>query len=190
MTAVAARRPRTVRRSGVRAVLPWTAVLLVAAFAGMMGLRDGSQTSASDVDAYVAAITPPARQGGFVIQEGMKPAVAGLGRGENVPVIMQAVGWVAQLKQVRADFAKAKVSGELRAAAADFDRALALYIDAAERLGSVGMAGGDVRARLLDKAVAVARQADHVYDTASGELQRVRRRHGLPPSSLFPNPEP
>jgi hypothetical protein len=180
---------------GPRAWLSMGAVLVLAAGAAVMGATRGSgsgtsSTRAAEVEAYVQAITPAARQGGFVIQKGMKPAVSALSRGEETPVVMQAVAWVDQLNQVRKDFQAAEAPRGLQEAAAAFDQALAQYIDAAEHIGSAGMVSGDMRVRLLDQAVAAARQADETYDSASRRLQQARRQHGLQPSSVFPDPGP
>lgn len=137
--------------------------------------------------AWERAITQPAKDGGFVIQNGMKPAVADLGRDMPGQTMFQAVGWVAELERVRGVFAQAVPPPSLRDAAADFDAALRMYREAAETLGAAAISAGDTRRTLLDRAVAKAQEADATYDRASAALQRIRRLLGLGPSPNFPD---
>jgi hypothetical protein len=165
-------------------------VVAVAAGVLFLGRADSEgRLSSVEVETWEHRIEGPATTGGFVIQQGMKPAVAALVRGEGAVVAMQAVGWTQQLRTVRQKFAASAPPVGLEAAARSFDEALALYIDAAERIGAVGVAMEQpVRDKLLSDAIAVARRADARYDEASAALQRARRARGLEPTTRFPDP--
>ena len=136
-------------------------------------------------EAYDRGITKPVKLGGFVIEQGMKPAVRALGAGQQEPAPIEAVGWINQLETVRKDVAKLHAPARLQGAAKDLDTALGLYIEAAQTIGAAGMGQGEPRTRLLERAVATARQADEMFDRAGRSIQRERKRIGLPPSALF-----
>jgi hypothetical protein len=176
----------------VRLIGAVVAAVMVAGFAigfvNQRGDRSASSRRAS-VTAYDRAIQQPARDGGFVIQEGLKHGLAEVAADQPGAVAFQAVSWVATLEKVRSEFTAAArhlADDELRAAAADFDTALLLYKQAAETIGAAAIASGAPRTTLLERAARIGRDADRRYDAASAHLQKARRSVGLPPSDRFP----
>lgn len=172
------------------------AALMVAgaAIGVIAGARDrgGEATvDAASIVAYEKAISGPAREGGFVIQEGLKIGLAQVAADQGGSVTFQAVSWVNQLENIRRQFAAAGEGLEddgLKQAAKHFDAALVLYERTAETIGAAALTDGEPRTKLLTEAAARGRAADARYDAASSQLQRVRRAAGLPPTARFPNP--
>jgi hypothetical protein len=144
------------------------------------------------LEAYEEALTPHAKHGGFVVEEGLKFGLGQIERGEGGPVIFQAVGWVDELNGVRKEFNNQGhlVKGtQLEPAIADFDAAFKLYIDAAQTIGAAAVASGDPQKRLLDRAAETGHAADLRYDKASALLQKLRQERGLPMTARFPSPK-
>lgn len=145
-----------------------------------------------ELEAYEAAIAEPAKQGGFVIQEGLKNGLNQVAAGTPGPVPFQAVQWVSALEEVRKQFnAQAGLTTDtaLEPATERFDSALQLYIRTAETIGAAAIAEpGPSRETLLTRAADTGQQADKTYDGASFLLQRLRRYRGLPPTARFPSP--
>src|SRR4051794_21674879 len=186
--------PRTRRRARFSSMpIVVGSLLAVALFglgvAGLISDRSSTrhQHQVDAVLAYEKAVTGAAREGGFVIQQGMKPSVQRLGSGQPDTATFQAVGWVDQLEQARHEFAAAQPPKELRAFASGMDEALVMYEDAARTIGAAAISSGDPRTRLLDEAVAKARAADQRYDQAAAVLQTRRQQLGLGPTGAFPN---
>ena len=180
-----------VRPSRMPAVVGSVLALLFVAL-GVAGLvndhRDNQHQAQVDaVTAYEKAVTGPAREGGFVIEQGMKPAVQRLGAGQPDTATFQALGWVDQLEQVRGRFAAVRPPHGLQAFAKGIDQALVMYEDAARTIGAAAISSGDARTKLLGDAVAKARAADQQYDRASGVLQARRRQLGMGPTGSFPD---
>jgi hypothetical protein len=186
--------PRIRRRSRFSNLPIIVGSLLVVTFLGLGLVSLVSDRGASrhqhQVDAvldYEKAVTGPARLGGFVVEQGMKPSVQRLGSGQPDTATFQAVGWVDQLEQVRHEFAAVHAPKELAAFASGMDQALAMYEDAARTIGAAAISSGDVRTNLLDEAVTKARAADERYDRAAAVLQARRRQLGLGPTGAFPD---
>ena len=132
---------------------------------------------------YEEALGGPARDGGFVVQRGLKVGLAQVAGDEAANVMMQAVSWVEQLGRVRERFAAAATGlqqPELIAAAAAFDEALDGYQRAAETIGAAAIAAGEPRTSLLERAAASGRAADERYEEAIELLAAARRAVGLP----------
>ncbi|MEA3077758.1 MAG: hypothetical protein QOF60_2666, partial [Actinomycetota bacterium] len=147
--------------------------------------------SRQQLEAYEDALTPHAKRGGFIVEEGLKYGLGQVSRDEGGPVPFQAISWADQLTDVRREFNAQShfVRGtRLEPAVADFDAAFALYIDAARTIGAAAIASGEPRRKLVDQAAETGRRADANYDAASALIQRFRREHGLPPTARFPDP--
>jgi len=199
VTAVAMSRRRwtgeVVRAVGALVAAMMVAVAVIAVAHQIRGSASPSLSERRTSEArYEDAIAGPAREGGFVIQEGLKLGLTQLGAGQSGNVMFQAVGWVNQLSDVRSRFAAAAhglKDPTLRAAAAKFDQALDLYRQTAETIGAAAVGGVDpaTRSRLLEQASGHGRDADARYDDASRLLQQARRSLGLAPTNRFPDPQ-
>lgn len=177
------------RRWLIVAALLVVAAVCAAALAAVHRADRSAHTSAvAETLTYERALTPAARQGGVVIQLGMKPAVSRLAGDEPDAATFQAIGWVDQLEAVRQTFRTTPTPRSLRGNSTDFDIALRLYEDAARHLGAAAIGTGQSRRTLLDQAVAEARRADTSFNRASARLQARRRALGLGPTSAFPDP--
>lgn len=142
--------------------------------AELAGSGGGSRADA--VAAYKEAVQAPARDGGFVVQAGLKQGLSQVASGQAGNVVFQAVSWVEQLEQVRARFAAAVGDTDderLRVVARAFDESLVLYKQTAETIGAAAMASGEPRIRLLEQAVARGREADERYDLAMATLKEL-----------------
>jgi hypothetical protein len=162
------------------------ALAVAGALVGLAGLvRNDSPSPAAartSVVRYERAVARPARDGGFVIQEGLKPALPRLAADQPGNTMFQAVSWVNQLEQVRVRFASAAEGlkdRQLLAAARAFDESLLLYKRTAETIGAAAIASGEPRVRLLETAAASGKKADARYDQALALVQAARRSAGL-----------
>ena len=169
------------------------AAMVVVALAAFVPRTSSDADRRAALTRYEDAVAGPAREGGFVIQEGLKIGLAQVGSGQAGNVTFQAVGWVNQLEDVRTRFSGAATrlhDPQLKAAADAFDEALVLYKRAAETIGAAAIAAPDSepRTRLLEQAGATGRQADARFDEASALMQQIRRSLGLAPTSRFPDP--
>lgn len=147
------------------------------------------RVTSEQLAAYEDGITAAAKHGGFVVENGLKVGLRQIAAGEGNAVPLQAVGWVGELENVRAEF-KSKTVGlertDVDAIARAFDAALVQYIETAELIGAAAIASGEPRAQLLQKAADAGRRADAAYDKAGQALQHARRDAGLPPTDRFP----
>lgn len=153
------------------------AVLLGAGALVVAGVGPGAATRPSGPSQadYAEAIEGPARDGGFVVEQGLKVGLRRVAAGEADGVMLQAVQWVNQLKAVQARFADAARGSrdpDVRAAAALFDDALTLYRQAAETIGAAAIATGEPRQKLLEQAAETGRKADAEYDRAMARLRK------------------
>jgi hypothetical protein len=143
------------------------------------------------LEAYEAALTPHAKRGGFIVEEGLKPGLGQVARDAGSPVVFQAVSWSDDLTKVRQAFnAEGHLirGTQLEPAIADFDAAFELYTETAQTIGAAAIASGEPRQKLLDEAAASGRSADQRYDRASALLQKLRQKRGLPLTARFPSP--
>lgn len=169
------------------------ALMVAGALVAIVGQAEGDTTTArrSEIVAYEKKISGPARDAGFVVQEGLKPGLADVAAGQPGPVVFSAVTWVDRFRSIGEQFAAAADGlhdGDLRRAAELFESALKEYERTAETIGAAAIASGEPRQKLLEKAAAKGRHADQEYDKASAHLQRARRSVGLPPTARFPDP--
>lgn len=160
-------------------LLTVTAVLGLAALLVDAPWRRETRVRSEDVDAFVAAIAGPARRGGRVIFEEVRPAIDGLkrdARGSD-ELRQRAMGWISEFQDLRKQFAAAPRAPGIEAVAKAYDDSLAAYLDAFTLIREMTAAGGDV-----DEVIAALRKADDAYDAAGELLAGVRRRAGLDPS--------
>jgi hypothetical protein len=144
----------------------------------------------AELSAYQAGVLPPLREGGQVVEQELKPAVADLAAGKvsGPAFAAQTTGWLGRLAEVRRQVAGVVPPPDLRPAADGFDRALARYADTVRAFGAAASASKAGREAALANAYEVALDADHLYDTASAVIQQWRRRLGLGTTPDFPNP--
>lgn len=180
---------RTARRPLVLALPALVLVALVVVLA-VVALSSSSSPSLTvhQVNAYQAAITPPLKDGGATVQEGMKPAISDLVVQHVVPpknMVGEAGGWVVSLQADRKTVAAVHVPKALAHAQRLFLVALDHYIEAAR---DFGIAAGDAstRQQWLQKVYAAGAAGDQTYDEASAILQGWRHTLGLPSSPDFP----
>lgn len=142
--------------------------------------------------AYQEAVLPHLREGGGLVEQGMKPAATELAKATGkaaARIASDATGWADALGQIRANVAAVPTPEPLREAATGFDRALARYVDAARQFGTAARTPLPQRAPVLANGYEIAHDADTLYDAASAVIQRWRRRLGLAPTTDFPDPE-
>jgi hypothetical protein len=147
--------------------------------------------TAKELEAYEAAVTEPAKRGGFVVQEGLKRGLADVASGNAGPVVFQAVSWAEELRGVQVQFnAQAHLAKgtRLEPATKTFDAAFEFYIETAQTIGAAAIASDASRETLLERASASGRRADATYDEASFLLQRLRKQRGLDITARFPSP--
>lgn len=155
--------------------------------------RDGGPRvpTAKELEVYEAAVTEPAKRGGFVVQEGLKRGLADVANGNAGPVVFQAVSWAEELRNVQEQFNAQThlVKGtRLEPATKKFGVAFELYIETAQTIGAAAIASGESRKALLERAAVSGRRADATYDEASFLLQRLRKQRGLDVTARFPSP--
>ncbi|HEX7168667.1 MAG TPA: hypothetical protein VF230_16925 [Acidimicrobiales bacterium] len=150
-----------------------------------------SRADRAELTAYERAIAAPAKEGGFVVQEGLKVGLAQVGSGNAGQVMFQAVAWVERIKTVRTEFDAAAAPltvPTLIEAAEAFDEALVLYERTAETIGAAAIASGDPRVTLLEKAAASGKKADARYDKAMALIQSTRKALKMPATEGLPSP--
>jgi hypothetical protein len=179
------------RAAVVTAAVAAVVLSAAAAAAYVAGHRtEKPKLTSQELAAYQGALIVPLREGGRVVEQDMKPTVTDFTQGTVTPAALseRSATWVDELTRVREQVAAVPAPDPLRPASAGFDRALARYVDAARGFGTAARATD--RTAALDAAYTIANDADHLYDSASAVLQRVRRDLGLDPSSDFPDPQP
>lgn len=180
---------RTARRPLVLALPALVlAVLVVVLVVVALSSHSSPSLTVRQLNAYEAAITPPLRDGGATVQEGMKPAITDLVVQHVVPpkqMVDEAEGWVASLQADRKKVVGVRVPAALARAQRLFLAALDHYIEAARDFGN---AAGDAstRQQWLEKVYAAGKAGDQTYDEASGILQGWRHTLGLPSNPNFP----
>lgn len=134
------------------------------------------------LDAYVVQIRPLAKEGGRVVQLGLKAGVTDIGQGRfpDDELITMASGWVAELERIRDSFADAAAPAFAADAQAIYGKALNGYVAAAKTLLAAARAHGDQRTQLVADAVSLGERTDAVYDRADALIEQHRARLGLP----------
>lgn len=181
MTAVIARhrRPRPLRASAV--VLAGAVIGAVLVAVTFTQLRTGERAERAslptpDADtglaAYAAALAPLAVEGGQIVAEGLRPGLADIAQGAypDDVLVRMASGWVASISDVRDEVAALHAAGDAATVAVQVERALAVYIRTAEALLDAARATGGERTVLIDRAAALGRIADRLYDAATAAL--------------------
>ena len=132
------------------------------------------------VDAYTAAVLPPARDAGKLVSQIIVPELRSYEAGA-VPgskIASDSVAWHQFFLRTRSRFAEAPHSGSLDSIARGFDTALAEYATAVEFYGRIGDAGAAPAAMVAGNAAALA--ADRTYGASENQLACLRRSLGLP----------
>lgn len=158
-------------------------------------LVDGDHRTdiARAIEEYEAAVVPIVREGGKLVEVGVKVGLSDLST-EHVtaPAVVaeQAQVWRRELTALGRQLAEVTAPGDLEAAHAAFVDALRIYAEAAALVEEAARsAPGAPRDELLDRVVDAGDRADERYDEGSRLLQDLRRRSGLEPSSDFPDPD-
>lgn len=130
---------------------------------------------------YEEAIRPIAREGGRVVQLGMKSGVVDIreGRVSDESLAVMTSGWVAEMREVRQGFAAVPAPSFLVDAKSLYLQALDQYIATGETLRRAALATDPERASLVTKAVSLGEGADKIYDRAEALLDKHRGRLGL-----------
>lgn len=146
--------------------------------------------SATRLQAYEGQLLPLVTEGGRTVEHGVKPAISDLRSRHVVPPAMiaaEATNWIGDLTQIRRKVAALTAEGPLQGVNAAFVRSLDRYVTACQTFRQAATARLlSNRIPLIDRGVDQAVEADRLYDRASADLQDLRRRAGLPPSSSFP----
>jgi len=164
------------------------AALVVVLIVVSLPSKSSPSLTVRQLNAYETAITPPLRDGGATVQEGMKPAISDLVVQHVVPpkqMVGEAQGWVKSLQTDRKKVVDVRAPAALARAQQLFLAALDHYIEAARDFGT---AAGDasIRQQWLQKVYAAGNAGDRAYDEASRILQGWRHTLGLPSNPNFP----
>ena len=180
------------RRAG-----PVAVVLLVVALGGAaLAARVSNEAAAArgstaELLAYEKALLPVAKDWGSIEVLGMRPAVADLQSGGALGgpelVATQARAWVVALAADRDKLRALSTPVPVRAAGPLFDRAMALYLDAASSFLAAATGAAAERPARIEQGIDRARRGALLYNDASAVLQAARRAHGLPPTADFPD---
>lgn len=130
---------------------------------------------------YEEAIRPLAREGGKVVQLGMKAGVTDIREGSysNETLAGMASGWTAEMTEVRRRFGAVPAPSFLAEAKSLYLQALDQYVTTGEVLKRAALAAEPDRASLVTKAVSLGEGADEIYDRAEALLDEHRARFGL-----------
>ena len=134
-----------------------------------------------------------AKEGGRVIQLGLKAGIGELDRGEEgepEAFAERARAWEAELRGYRRDLAALDVPPFLRSTEPKRLEAMDGYIEIARMLSEAAFVTGDERDALLDEAVETGERADDVWEEADAAITHHRRRLGLTVTTLPPVVEP
>lgn len=161
-------------------------VLLIAAL--VAGPRsDGPSTP--ELAAFERAAGPIVKQGGEVVELGLKVGIQDLSTDhELAPAVVadQANAWEKDLRQQRDRFAKIAAPGSLRRARAQFVAAFGEYARVAATIHLAALAREGEREKLLDLAIKRGEHADATFDAASKQVQGLRKTHGMSPDPNLP----
>jgi hypothetical protein len=177
--------------------LAWGAALapvavLGAAFVGALAGGDYGNATAplpgqrQALLTFAAQFTPLAREGGQVVQLGMKGSIDDIREHlqTDAELADAAQGWARDLTRVKAGVAALDPPPFLRPAHAVYLHALDGYIAAAHVLLAATQTQGQLRAELVDVAIGIGEHTDDVYEQARGLVNRQRARLGVPLDTL------
>ena len=185
------------RQSRVQAVAFGIVVALLAATAltAVLAARDSGDDAPTltrqELEAYEKAVVPLLREGGQVVELGMKAGVTDLSKPGGVPaeaIAGESDAWIRVLNTVRDELALMTPPPALAEAHRLFGDALRRYVEAARIFGEAARGPAAGRQAVIDRGLDIAESADDVYDAASAIVQRWRRDLGLGPSADFPDP--
>jgi hypothetical protein len=148
--------------------------------------------TAGTLTVYEQRLLPLVQDGGRTVEQGIKPAMQDLRYRHVVPaavIAKEGDGWIQTLSGLRSKIAQLPSVGDLQPVTTAFVMAMDGYIVASRTFRDAAAAPQAAQQReLFGKGVALAEEADHLYDRASARLQRLRHDLGLPPNLTFPNP--
>jgi hypothetical protein len=172
------------RRPPVLAVPALVLVVLLGVLLAVGALNRGDdKLTRHQLLSYEHRLTPIVKDGGEIVQEGLKAAITDLVQSHVTPpasIANEADRWAASLRQDRAKLAAVHpVPASLRAMHRKFLDALNGYAAAADALAVAGRAAAPGRSAALDRVHQAGQRADTVYDEASATLQQARKQLGL-----------
>lgn len=140
---------------------------------------------------YEEQVVPLVREGGQVVEMGIKVGMADLSEDDVIApeiVAEQARAWNVDLLRIGSELGEIEPPPALADAHTAFLAALAGYAEAAALVEQAATGeAGEERERLLDEVTLVGRQADEKYDSGARAVQAHRRANGLGPSPDFPD---
>lgn len=150
----------------------------------------GAAVPALTVAQYLDTVEPLAREGGRIVQQGMKVGITDLGSGEldGELAVDSAIAWTRQMRQVGTDWAAIVPPEELADAHAAFVGALERYIGVGLVLEEAARADAGARQPFLDLAATEGEAADDAFDEAAAAVQALMRERGEPAVSWLPDP--
>jgi len=180
---------------GVVVLLCTGGIILAVALGHGGGSGDTTPTPAPDASvltAYTAALAPPTKEGGRIVEQEMKPSLGDFesGKLDAAGFVERAKGWQLELARVRDQIDRISVPPAIASAGPLFHTAMQAYIDAARLFEHAGEVSQAQRQAALDTAVAAARRADSDFDVAAQVVQRALRAAGLPADHSLPDVTP
>lgn len=138
--------------------------------------------------AYLDAVRPIADHAGFVVQQGMKPALTELHDpdGDHERIAAGAPGYLGAMTQARKDWAALTPPVALRDAHALFLEAFDRYVEAAERLVEAAN-DDDRRLELIAEVADLGTRADGIYNRAAALVQAHLVAGGADPVTWLPD---
>ena len=148
-------------------------------------LRYQQAVEKQQVDRYTAGIQGPAQLAGQLVAQTIVPELDAYANGKLPAgkVAVDAALWRAFFVRTRAEFARVAHPGPVAAIAAQFDTALAEYIQAVTEVEKLASPSQAAEALLAGKAV--AKKADCDYGRAAVALTGLRSSLDLPDVATF-----
>lgn len=183
--------------SGRRALLVGGVALLVglAGTSLVLRMRQGAADVRRErraVQQYLAALQPLAREGGRIVQQGLKAGISDIPAGRFSDEVLRRMtqSWGRELAAVRDRVAALHAPVHLREAHERFLEALDGYVRVAALLETAVRAPMQERGIAVQPAVTAGEAADRIWDRGAAVVQGRLRRLGLQPVSWFPSPGP
>jgi len=149
---------------------------------------EGRAAQRAQLLVFFEALDPITKDGGRVVQEGLKRSVTDLHQSKlpDAELLATAEADQAEMERVRDQLAALKAPSFLRATKTLYDHALRDYVVTARVLVAAARATGDERAALVRLAIDMGEETDDFYEQAEDALARARARLGLPPEEEPP----